>query len=141
MNLKTYQWNGGPFIIDSGQVNVAASQTDRVWDAVKVPCRCRLVQALITSEVVTETNAITIDIHNETANKTLVDNEGLATLAAGALATASVITATLDDKTIIEPGEVLLFRYTSGASDTSTGTRVRCTFVPTLGTQEWPVNS
>ena len=113
----------------TGQVNIEASKTDHVWDVSYVQYAFRPTHFEICSQTVAITNAITIDIaDNEGTPNVIVDNEALAAVTAGA--STAPIQGTIDDRGLVLYGAVLIARYTSGASDTSVGTRVRLWGIP-----------
>jgi hypothetical protein len=125
-NLIDRPYPNGPEILvwQTGNVAIEASKTDHVWDVTYVQYAFYPTKVEICSQTVAITNAITIDLaDNEGTPNVIMNNEALAAVTAGA--STAPIQATIDDRGLVLQGAVLIARYTSGASDTSVGTRMR----------------
>lgn len=119
-------------LLMSGQVNIEASKTNHVWDYMTIPFEFRPDRVEIASQTVAITNAITIDVADEESTpQVMVNDEALAAITAGAGAGSDIVVATIDDYGPFLADGALLFRYTSGVSDTSVGTRARLWVTPT----------
>jgi hypothetical protein len=114
----------GFFLITSGPVNFQASKTDHVWDTFLAPFAFRVKKAEVISAIISITNAVTINVQDDTGTpKVPIADSG--TPASGADGTGDTAQLTVDDSVLINAGALVQFSYTSGASDTSTGSVVR----------------
>lgn len=109
----------GFVMIRSKTFSAVQSQTGLVFDTITVPFAFQAFYAEIAG-VVTETNAITITIDDDTGTpKVIVSAAPLATQAVGAVTALPTVRSVT-----INAGALLNFKYTSGASDTTTATVV-----------------
>ncbi len=116
-------------LIQSAPVDIQASKTDHRFDEIELPFKCKIVKAeTVSGKEMAITNAITISVLDDTGTpKKFINASAAAAITDG----TSARTALTVDKTItIFAGALLRFEYTSGASDTSTGTIVRIWVVP-----------
>ena len=113
-------------IMQSGDVTMVASKTDWEWDIVSIRFDFHPTRVEIMSQAVAITNAMTIDVADDTGTpQVMVQNQALAAFTEGAADGDDIISATIADTGPFLKGQNIIFRYTTGVADTTIGTRIR----------------
>lgn len=107
-----------------GPINVVASKTkDYIFDAYTLQFACTPIKGEITHENVDISNAMTINIQDDSSTpKQIVTDQTVPAITGGAGATVAL---TVIQGVRLNAGAILEASYGSGASDTSTGTKIR----------------
>lgn len=115
----------GYICIASKAFDIAASKaSDFIVDEQTVPFAFRAVYAEYTADAITETNAITFNVEDDTGTPQVLINDFACS--GSMTAGASVARAMTVVKTItVNAGALLRFSYKSGASDTGTNCVIR----------------
>jgi hypothetical protein len=125
-NIKRSAYPGGDedyVILTLGPFNVEASKTNHDVDQMKVPFAFKPIYAEVSSYEVAITNAVTIDVLDDTGTpQQIVQDHTLVAVTKGSAIASEM---TIDDVGPVLADAKLKVRYTSGASDTSEHTKVR----------------
>lgn len=132
-NSMRLPWPNGLYPIFSKCFDIAASKSsDHVVDQQKVPFAFTIEEADFCADVVAISNAITINVEDDTGTPKvgIADSAGVVAITAGASARAAL---TVDKSKVFYEGALLNFSYKSGASDTATNAQIRLWVKPYFG--------